>query len=48
MYDIKFVPCTRPFRIAYMVGLAIVAVAWVGWPGVAIVALASVDINMKD
>ncbi len=48
MYDIEFVPFVRPYRIAYMVVLVIVALAWVGWPGLALVALSSVDVNVKD
>lgn len=48
MYDIEFVPFARPYRIGYMVVLVIVALAWVGWPGLVLVTLSSVDLNVKD
>jgi hypothetical protein len=47
MYDIKFVPFVRPFRLAFLIGLVFVAGVWVGWPGVVLVGLASIDINLK-
>jgi hypothetical protein len=47
MYDIKFVPFVRPYRIAFLVGLLVVAGAWAGWSGVVLVVLASIDITSR-
>lgn len=47
MYDVTFVPIVRPYRLAFLIGLAIVAGAWIGWPGVLLVGLASIDINVR-